>query len=84
LHEATFQEEEQESAEKKKHATVTEAIQVGRDIPASQTLLSHFSQRYVSLTKIKEMGVDDNNMQSSSDIPVGLAMDGLWLPLTAK
>ena len=84
LHEATFQEEEQESAEKKKHATVTEAIQVGRDIPASQTLLSHFSQRYVSLTKTKEMGVDDDTVQSSSDIPVGLAMDGLWLPLTAK
>jgi ribonuclease BN (tRNA processing enzyme) len=85
LHEATFQEEEQESAEKKKHATVAEAIQVGRDIPASETLLSHFSQRYVSLTKTKEMGVDDDTVQSSSDyIPVGLAMDGLWLPLTAK
>lgn len=87
VHEATFQEEEQESAEKKKHATVVEAIQVGRDIPASQTLLSHFSQRYVSVTKTKEMGVDDDDtvLQSSSDnIPVGLAMDGLWLPLTAK
>jgi ribonuclease BN (tRNA processing enzyme) len=90
LHEATFQEQEQESAESKKHSTIPEAIQVARDIPATKVLLSHFSQRYVSLSTTTTAATTDTNSSNPScaqppnDLlfPVGLAMDGLWIPLT--
>ena len=82
LHEATFQEEEQASAEKKKHSTIKEAIQVGYDIPASRILLTHFSQRYVSLNH-KTSATEDKSSLSSNQlsIPVGLAMDGCYVKL---
>jgi ribonuclease BN (tRNA processing enzyme) len=97
LHEATFQEQEQEYAESKKHSTIPEAIQVARDIPATKVLLSHFSQRYVSLsttavTTTTTTTTTDAHSSSSNPscaqppndllFPVGLAMDGLWIPLT--
>ena len=89
LHEATFQEEEKASAEKKKHSTIKEAIQVGYDIPASRILLTHFSQRYVSLnhktsaTEDKDVSHQPKSSLSSNQlsIPVGLAMDGCYVKL---
>ncbi|KAG7341250.1 ribonuclease Z [Nitzschia inconspicua] len=72
IHEATFSDQDMENAEKKKHSTLGEAVQVASDIPASKLLLTHFSQRYVSL---------DTNDYARSTLPMGLAADGLWLPM---
>jgi predicted TIM-barrel fold metal-dependent hydrolase len=83
VHEATFQDEEQEEAEKKKHSTISEAMQVAADIPATRVLLTHFSQRYVSLTNTNATAASNNSSSSSERrIPMGFAMDGLWLPLS--
>jgi ribonuclease BN (tRNA processing enzyme) len=80
LHEATFQDEEQASAETKKHSTVSEAVGVGSDIPASRILLTHFSQRYVSLSKVMTTGSGRDD-SSAPKIPVGLAMDGCYFKI---
>lgn len=77
LHEATFEDEEQEQAQRKKHSTVSEAIKVAKDIGATRLLLSHFSQRYVSLQTVPSTDADCSGAQ----FPVGLAMDGLRVPL---
>ncbi|KAL2809318.1 beta-lactamase-like protein [Aspergillus granulosus] len=46
IHEATFSEDMIGSAIAKKHSTVGEAIEVGRQMRARSILLTHFSQRY--------------------------------------
>lgn len=45
IHEATFGDDLQDHAEKKKHSTTSEALSVGAEMGASQTILTHFSQR---------------------------------------
>ncbi|CAJ1936335.1 unnamed protein product [Cylindrotheca closterium] len=77
IHEATFEDTDQDQAQKKKHSTVSEAISVASQIEASRVLLTHFSQRYLSISK----GHTDNNQGSITDkrgkaVPVGFAMDG--------
>ena len=71
LHEATFDEAEEDMAVQKKHATVAEAIQVGQDTRAKRILLSHFSQRYDSLS----------NIPAQLSKRVGFALDGLQIIL---
>lgn len=46
IHEATFDDLKQEEAIKKRHSTITEALEVARDMNAHRTILTHFSQRY--------------------------------------
>lgn len=46
LHEATFEDDMQDEALKKKHSTTQEAISVGEGMEARFTMLTHFSQRY--------------------------------------
>ncbi len=77
LHEATFEDTECEQAERKKHSTVCEALEVARKVGASRVLLTHFSQRYVSL---QALTTAESTSQSTA-VPVGLAMDGLCVPL---
>lgn len=48
IHEATFEDEYYDDAVAKKHSTVSEAIGVGRDMRAHRTILTHFSQRYIT------------------------------------
>ena len=67
IHEATFEDKEQDQAEKKKHSTVGEALQIASEIPATRVLLTHFSQRYISIESKATMPT----------IPMGIAMDGL-------
>jgi ribonuclease BN (tRNA processing enzyme) len=89
IHEATFQDEEQGEAERKMHSTRSEALRVAADIPATRVLLTHFSQRYVSLTPTTSTTTSTSTTATSNasgpgpepQIPMGLAMDGLWLPL---
>ncbi|KAK3842743.1 MAG: beta-lactamase-like protein [Linnemannia gamsii] len=56
LHEATFEDDMQEEALKKRHSTTKEAIMVGEGMEAQHTLLTHFSQRY---PKIPRFDADD-------------------------
>lgn len=79
LHEATFEDGENDQAERKKHSTVSEAMMVARDIGPSRVLLTHFSQRYISLQTLPAGANDDDS--PPTPFPVGLAMDGLQVPL---
>lgn len=49
IHEATFDDSMEEDAERKRHSTVGQALDVGRRMRAQQIILTHFSQRYPSL-----------------------------------
>ncbi|KAL1963895.1 hypothetical protein VTN77DRAFT_7701 [Rasamsonia byssochlamydoides] len=58
IHEATFQDDMQGSAIAKKHSTMSEALEVGRQMRARMILLTHFSQRYQKIAQLdtKERG----------------------------
>lgn len=47
VHEATFADDESETALRKQHSTVGQALSVGRKVDTKRLLLTHFSQRYV-------------------------------------
>ncbi|KAE9325469.1 hypothetical protein PF008_g16868 [Phytophthora fragariae] len=49
VHEATFDDSMEEDAVKKKHSTVSQALDIARRMRARQVVLTHFSQRYPSL-----------------------------------
>ncbi|KAG0198567.1 Zinc phosphodiesterase ELAC protein 2 [Mortierella sp. GBA30] len=51
LHEATFEDDMQDFALKKRHSTTQEAIMVGEGMEAKFTLLTHFSQRYPKIPR---------------------------------
>lgn len=46
LHEATFHHDDRLMCIQKKHSTGREALAVARDVRATRTMLTHFSQRY--------------------------------------
>ncbi|KAI8576219.1 hypothetical protein K450DRAFT_214494 [Umbelopsis ramanniana AG] len=46
LHEATLEDDMVEEALAKRHSTTKEAVQIGQEMNAKYTLLTHFSQRY--------------------------------------
>lgn len=54
LHEATFDNDpvDQAHAIKKKHSTIGEAISIGKQMSAEHVLLTHFSQKYPSISKL--------------------------------
>lgn len=49
IHEATFDHRLTDDARTKKHSTSTEAIQMGKDMSAKFTILTHFSQRLAKI-----------------------------------
>lgn len=46
IHEATFEDDRIEDAKLKKHSTISEGIQMGVEMLAHHTILTHLSQRY--------------------------------------
>ncbi|KAI8506526.1 Zinc phosphodiesterase ELAC protein 2 [Branchiostoma belcheri] len=46
IHEATFDDELHQEAKRKRHSTITQAVDVGIEMNAGFNLLTHFSQRY--------------------------------------
>ena len=46
IHEATLQDGMEEDAFLKKHATSSQAMEIGKQINAWRTILTHFSPRY--------------------------------------
>lgn len=68
LHEATMEDELVEEARRKRHSTVSEAIEQGRKMNAKYTILTHFSQRYAKIPRIntalaENVGVAFDNME---------------------
>jgi ribonuclease Z len=56
IHEATFDDELAADAAAKNHSTIQEAVQVGLDMRARHTVLTHFSQRYPRLPNLGAAG----------------------------
>ncbi|TMW68423.1 hypothetical protein Poli38472_005891 [Pythium oligandrum] len=79
IHEATFDDSMAEDAEKKKHSTVGQAIDVARRMRAERLVLTHFSQRYPSLPP--PLSTSDRDASSSSSYPrvIQCAYDGFTL-----
>ncbi|KAG0050666.1 Zinc phosphodiesterase ELAC protein 2 [Gryganskiella cystojenkinii] len=69
LHEATFENDMSEDAIKKGHSTTREAIEMGEQMSARSTLLTHFSQRY---PKIPQLGIEDGETTTTE---VGICFD---------
>ena len=46
IHEATFEDGMEKEAKKKRHSTVSQALEVGRKMNAHRVILTHFSARY--------------------------------------
>ncbi|KAG0356174.1 hypothetical protein BG005_004902 [Podila minutissima] len=72
LHEATFEDDMQPEALKKKHSTTQEAITVGEGMEARFTMLTHFSQRYPKIPRF------DHEDKSTV---IGICFDLMSVPL---
>jgi len=68
IHEATLEHFMMSDAIIKKHSTITEAIQEGRNMGAKFTMLTHFSQRYSKMPPLSEIEGNQN---------VGIAFDNM-------
>lgn len=74
IHEATFDPEMTQDARKKKHSTITEAIDIATQMNAKRTILTHFSQRYPKFPK----GLPDKGDGHGPSLSV--AFDGFCVP----
>lgn len=76
IHEATFSDDLKQEAKARMHSTFSEAVNIGRDMEASEVLLTHFSQRFP-----KAMDSSAGKEKLKTNFPVGLACDGLSVKL---
>ncbi|KAI4147483.1 MAG: hypothetical protein LQ341_001786 [Variospora aurantia] len=81
VHEATFDDDMQKDAEAKKHSTISEAIGVAQAMGAKRLVLTHFSQRYQKIPRLRaldKINVNFDDVEVSSygeeavDMPNGL------------
>lgn len=81
IHEATFMHDENgiQDAEKKRHSTATEALNIAEQIQARSCLLTHFSQRYMHVS-ISDVCINSTPNHNSFDW--GIGVDGMVVPLT--
>lgn len=93
IHEATLDDELIADAEAKKHSTMSEALEVARDMRARRVLLTHFSQRYPKIanayaTSSSGHPVEDQAVMVSFDmmrVKLGdFRKAGLFLPALRK
>ncbi|KAJ1551715.1 hypothetical protein HK096_003572 [Nowakowskiella sp. JEL0078] len=68
IHEATLADDKQNEALEKKHTTISEALQIAREMKASNLLLTHFSQRYPKFPVVPDS-------LSSKGLNVAIAFD---------
>ena len=69
IHEATFENDMQDSAKAKKHSTIGEALEVGRLMKARTVLLTHFSQRYQKVAFIDKVSGRVRHGEALADSP---------------
>jgi ribonuclease BN (tRNA processing enzyme) len=81
IHEATFMHDENgiQDAEKKRHSTATEALNIAEQIQARSCLLTHFSQRYMH---VSISDVCTNSTPNHHSFDWGIGVDGMVVPLT--
>ncbi|CAD0199317.1 unnamed protein product [Chrysodeixis includens] len=75
IHEATMEDELADEARTKMHSTTTQAIDIGKQMNARYTLLTHFSQRYARLPRLNAHILNDNNS-------VGIAFDNMQITMS--
>ncbi|XP_050346444.1 ribonuclease Z, mitochondrial [Nymphalis io] len=74
IHEATMEDELAGEARIKMHSTTSQAINIGREMNAKYTILTHFSQRYARLPRLNAHILNDNNT-------VGIAFDNMQITM---
>lgn len=79
IHEATMEDDLEKEARIKMHSTVSQAIDVGRQMKAKFVILTHFSQRYAKIPIIKQhvenVVVGFDNMEVTlNDLPMAHLM----------
>lgn len=77
IHEATMEDELVAEARLKMHSTLSQAIEQGRKMGARYTLLTHFSQRYAKIPRLRpdqqreglgaDLGIAFDNMEVTLD-----------------
>jgi ribonuclease BN (tRNA processing enzyme) len=73
IHEATFDDSMQEDAEKKKHSTIGQALEVAAKMRAKKTVLTHFSQRYPHLpSQLQDSRFKDEVVCASDGMSISL------------
>ncbi|KAF2749381.1 hypothetical protein M011DRAFT_524728 [Sporormia fimetaria CBS 119925] len=73
IHEATFDDEMQKDAIKKKHSTTSEALGIGAKMNAKAVVLTHFSQRYQKIPVLQT--VDNGQMDEDVLTPEAIATE---------
>ncbi|XP_064071997.1 ribonuclease Z, mitochondrial isoform X2 [Vanessa tameamea] len=74
IHEATMEDELAGEARIKMHSTTSQAINIGKEMNAKYTILTHFSQRYARLPRLNANILNDNNT-------VGIAFDNMQITM---
>ncbi|OQR78310.1 zinc phosphodiesterase-like [Tropilaelaps mercedesae] len=67
IHEATMETGLEEDAALKAHCSTAQAIEIGRQMNAKFTLLTHFSQRYCKLPNVDEVIFDEGRVGCAFD-----------------
>ncbi|CAJ0574584.1 unnamed protein product, partial [Mesorhabditis spiculigera] len=68
VHESTFEDGFEKDAERKKHSTMGQAVDVARRMSAASTILTHFSARYSKIPPLPDY-LDEHG--------IGIAMDNM-------
>lgn len=76
IHEATMEDDLIEDAKLKRHSTVSQAIEIGKQMNSKFTLLTHFSQRYSNIPILPE------NENGTNLDNVGIAYDNMHISLS--
>uniref|UniRef100_A0A182Q3L6 Zinc phosphodiesterase ELAC protein 2 n=1 Tax=Anopheles farauti TaxID=69004 RepID=A0A182Q3L6_9DIPT len=76
IHEATMEDELAVEARIKMHSTLSQAIEQGRRMNARYTLLTHFSQRYAKIPRLRP-----DQQQSGLGTDLGIAFDNMEVTL---
>lgn len=79
IHEATMEDDLEESARLARHSTISQAIEAGQKMNARFIILTHFSNRYGKIPRIEKPVVNviiafDNAEFSLSDLPTAHLM----------
>uniref|UniRef100_A0A8W7P7L7 Zinc phosphodiesterase ELAC protein 2 n=1 Tax=Anopheles coluzzii TaxID=1518534 RepID=A0A8W7P7L7_ANOCL len=76
IHEATMEDELAAEARIKMHSTLSQAIEQGRKMNARYTLLTHFSQRYAKIPRLRP-----DQQQTGLGTDLGIAFDNMEVTL---
>ncbi|KAJ3185591.1 Zinc phosphodiesterase ELAC protein 2 [Geranomyces variabilis] len=83
IHEGTLCDSMKDEADRKRHCTIGQAIQVAEKMQARNLLLTHFSQRYPKMPPLPAALTDlESTRSSSSTLQVGIAYDLMRVPLS--